>query len=58
MLEKEITKLKAQVNLEFDKKIINLKAKETSSKSTYDNMNNDNMVMHQVIKDFQKDLLE
>lgn len=28
------------------------------TKAAYDNVNNDNIAMHQIIKDFQKDLLE
>lgn len=49
-LKNEVIKLKAQVNVKDDKKIINLKAKVASTKMEFDNINNDNIVMHQIIK--------
>lgn len=58
VLKKEIIKLKAQVNLEANKKIVDLEAKVVLAKTAYDNVNNDNVVMHQVIKDLQTYLLE
>lgn len=57
-LKKEIEKLKAQVNIEDDKNIFVLEAKVATTKKAYDNVNNDNVALHKIIKDFQKYLIE
>lgn len=51
-LKKEIEKLKTQVNVQADKKITELEAKVALAKKAYDNMNDDNVVLHKVIKYF------
>lgn len=57
-LKKEIEKLKTQVNAKVDKKIVELEAKVAATKKSFDNVNDDNMVLFKIIKIFQKDLLE
>lgn len=57
-LKKEIKKLKTQVDVEAKKKIAKMEKANRVAKSTYDNVNNDNITMHQIIKNFQKDLLK
>lgn len=57
-LNKEIIKLKAYVNVDINKEIIAMESMLAFGKVAYDNVNNDNISMHQIIKGFQKDLLE
>lgn len=51
-LKGEVDKLKAQVNVEVEKKIIELEAKVELEKMAYENLNKDNVTLHKVIKDF------
>lgn len=50
-LKIERKKLKAQVDKEVNKMITAIEVKLAFAKSTYDNMNNNNIIMHQIIKD-------
>lgn len=57
-MKDEIDKLKAQVIIKADKKIIRLEAKIASTKMTYDNLRKYHTSLHQIMKDYHKDVLE
>lgn len=53
-LKQEIQTLKAQSDAEDEEKIMELKGKLMANKSAYDNVNNGNVTMHQIIKYFRR----